>query len=159
DCPLDPGIFKPVVRYADGTQDLRQLGRIGAFTIAGYWSKKIKTADDERIFDLLSRRLNDANERVAMQAAFYLRLLPDPRADVAAAKLLKIENNAIVQPITNALASTAMELPAEYRDKNFVAEAAAGNSRRGRQLFEKLGCVKCHAANATDAGGGALSLV
>jgi putative heme-binding domain-containing protein len=159
DCPLDASTFNPMAQYADQMEDLRQFGRIGAFTFATFWAKKTKTEGDQRIFDLLMRRLNDADERVAKQAAFYLRLLADSRTDVAAAQLLKIENAAIVQPIQGATAATAVELQPEYRDKNWANEAAAGNAEQGRVLFDKLGCLKCHAINPTDAGSGAPSLV
>ena len=159
DCPLDASTFSPKAQYADKVEDLRQYGRIGAFTFASYWAKKTKTADEQRMFDLLMRRLNDANEQVAKQAAFYLRLLADPRTDVTAAKLLKIENAAIVEPIQSAIAATATELPPQYRDTDWAAAAVAGNAGQGGKLFDKLGCVKCHAIKPTDAGGGAPSLV
>ena len=159
DCPLDGATFSVTTQYADKVEDLRQYGRIGAFALAGYWAKKTRTADEERMFDLLMRRLNDADERVAKQAAFYLRLLADPRTDLTAAKILKIENAAIVEPIQSAIAATATELPPQYRDTDWAAAVAAGNADQGGKLFDKLGCAKCHAIKSTDAGGGAPSLV
>lgn len=158
DNPLATGQFQLSVQYADGVMDLSKLGRVGHFTSAEAWNKIKPTADQQTLFDLLERRLHDADERVAKQAAYYLRLLADSRTDVAAARLLKIENAPVVQPIQGATAATATELPPEYRNKNWAAEAAAGNAVQGRKLFEKLGCVKCHASQPTDAGGGAPSL-
>ena len=159
DCALDASIFNPKPQYDGGAQDLREHGRIGAFTIAGYWAKKAKSEEEQTMFHSLARRLNDANERVAMQSAYYLRLLADPRTDEAAARLLKITTNApVVQPIASAVAATSTDVPEAYRNRNWVAEAAAGNPKQGRALFEKLGCVKCHAAADSDAGRGAPSL-
>lgn len=159
DCPLDVSTFNPKPQYDGGVEDLRSYGRIGAFTMAGYWAKKTRSADEERIFNLLARRLHDADPRVARQSAFYLRLLADPRSDAAAAVLLGITNAPVVQPIQGAVAATSIELPVEYRGRAWADEAAAGHPEQGRVLFEKLGCVKCHAARESDVSGGGPSLV
>jgi putative heme-binding domain-containing protein len=71
---------------------------------------------------------------------------------------LKIKSNAVVKPIASAKASAATELPAEYRDADWAAEAAAGNADEGRKLFDTRGCAKCHAIKSTDTGGGAPNL-
>lgn len=159
DCPLDVSTFNPKPRYDGEVVDLRELGRLGAFTMAGYWAKKTRSSEEERAFQLLARRLHDAEERVARQAAFYLRLLADPRTDETAARILKIENAPVVPPIQGALAATSTELPAAYRGKDWAAEAALGRVAAGRDLFESRGCIKCHAVKDTDRGSGAPSLV
>ncbi|PYI86353.1 MAG: hypothetical protein DME26_09195 [Verrucomicrobia bacterium] len=158
ECPLDASSFNPRPRYDGGTEDLREHGRIGAFTIAAYWAKKTKSEEEQKMFNCLARRLNDADERVAKQSAYYLRLLADPSTDAAAARLLKITNAPVVLPIKSAVVATSTELPAAYRNTDWAAEAAVGNADHGRVLFEKLGCIKCHAAAAGDAGGGGPSL-
>jgi len=161
DIPLSMSQFGLKVQYADGIVDLSQLGRIGHFTLAEAWGKMKPTADQQAAFDILDRRLQDADERVAKQAALYLRLLADPRTDATAARLLKIENAPVIQPIAGAVASTATELPPEYRgysDKDWAAAAAAGNPDKGRKTFTSHGCIACHAIRESDAGGGGPSL-
>jgi putative heme-binding domain-containing protein len=158
DCPLDPSTFNPKPQYDEGLEDLREYGRIGAFTMAAYWAKKTKSQMEQGLFDALARRLNDADERVARQAAFYLRLLADPRTDEAAARQLNITNAPVVEPIQTAVAATSTELPAAYHNRDWPAEAAAGDAERGRVLFATLGCIKCHATSDQDPGGGGPSL-
>jgi len=161
DIPLSTSQFSLKAQYADGIVDLSPLGRIGHFTLAEAWGKMKPTADQQAAFDLLDRRLQDAEERVAKQAALFLRLLADARTDATAARLLKIENAPVVQPIAGAVASTATELPPEYRgynDKDWAAAAAAGNPDKGRKTFTSHGCIACHAIRESDAGGGGPSL-
>jgi putative heme-binding domain-containing protein len=161
DIPLSTSQFSLKAQYADGIVDLSQLGRLGHFTLAEAWSKIKPTADQQAAFDLLDRRLQDADERVAKQAALFLRLLADPRTDATAARLLKIENAPVLQPIAGAVASTATEVPPEYRgysDKDWAAAAAKGNPDKGRKIFTSHGCVMCHAIRDSDAGGGGPSL-
>lgn len=159
DVPLDVSTFNPKPQYDGGAEDLCKFGRIGAFTMASYWGKKAKSEDEQKLFNSLARRLNDADDRVARQSAFYLRLLADPSTDAAAARLLQITNAPVVQPIQSAVAATATEVPAQYRNTDWAAAAARGSRDHGRVLFEKLGCLKCHAASDGDAGGGGPSLV
>ncbi len=158
DVPLDVSTFNPKPQYDGGAIDLRELGRIGAFTMAAYWGKKDKSVEEQKMFNSLARRLNDADDRVARQAAFYLRPLADARTDAVAARLLRITNAPVVQPIKSAFPATATELPVQYRNTDWAAEAARGSPDHGRILFEKLGCIKCHAASDGAAGGGGPSL-
>ncbi len=151
--------FAREVQYVGEQVKLETLGAHANFTMADVWKRnKEKIPDGEKIFGFLQSRLYDADEQIAKQAAFYLRLLADPRTDVAAASLLKIKSNAVVKPIANAVASTVTDLPVEYRDADWAAETAAGNAGEGRKLFDMRGCVKCHAIRPTDAGGGAPNL-
>jgi putative heme-binding domain-containing protein len=50
-------------------------------------------------------------------------------------------------------------VPAEFLAVDWQREAKKGNAEEGRKLFGTLGCVKCHAIVADQAGGGAPSLV
>jgi putative heme-binding domain-containing protein len=50
------------------------------------------------------------------------------------------------------------KIAAAFRDKDWNREALRGDAARGRALFGSLGCVKCHALVADQAGGGAPSL-
>jgi putative heme-binding domain-containing protein len=151
--------FAPTAQYADEKVETRAFGPLSNFTMAEVWEQnKEKIPDGEEIFAILQRSLYDADEHVAKQAAFYLRLLADPRTDTAAAAFLKIKSDAILKPITGAVASTSTDLPAEYRKADWAAEAAAGNADAGRQLFNTRGCATCHAIKPADAGRAAPSL-
>jgi hypothetical protein len=75
------------ITYADKKVDLRELGRIGLFTVAEHWKAAKRTDEQEAIFSLLQSRLDDADERVRLQAAHFLFLLNDPRTEPAIAKL------------------------------------------------------------------------
>ncbi len=72
---------------ADGKLDLRTLGRIGNYTIAEHWRAGKHTAEQDRLFALLRKMLADPNEPVRLQAAYYLRLLNDPRGEPDVARV------------------------------------------------------------------------
>jgi putative heme-binding domain-containing protein len=77
------------VRFLDETVDLRKLGRIGMFTVAEHWNGHPHTVEQEALFALLRRRLDDADEKVRLQAAYFLSLLDDPRSEPALRALRK----------------------------------------------------------------------
>lgn len=74
------------IPYADGTVNLRDLGRVGSFTMAGRWKALPHSDEEEQLFASLMRALDDRNDRVRLQAAYFLRLLNDPRSEPAVAK-------------------------------------------------------------------------
>lgn len=163
DVPLDLGNRQGYhVNYADGPIDLAADTRIGIFTIADAWAKRKKTAEDQDLFALLQRRLFDADPNIAKQAAFFLRLLKDDRADLAAGKVLGLPANASLDPpaIKNVKQSAARrsELAPQFTRQNWAEEAAHGDPVRGKQLFQARGCGNCHAVQEGDKGGGAPSL-
>jgi putative heme-binding domain-containing protein len=49
-------------------------------------------------------------------------------------------------------------VPADFLEIDWPREAKKGDAEQGRKLFGSLGCVKCHAITADQAGGGAPSL-
>lgn len=68
-----------IVEYADGKVDLRDRGRIGTFTIAAHWKADKHTVEQELLFKLMRRMVDDANETVGLQATAFLLLLDDAR--------------------------------------------------------------------------------
>jgi putative heme-binding domain-containing protein len=78
-----------VIRFADATEDLRHLGRLGNFTVAEHWRAGKHSDDQERLFALLQRMLSDPAEPVRLQAAHFLFLLDDPRSEPAVARVRK----------------------------------------------------------------------
>jgi putative heme-binding domain-containing protein len=77
----------PEIPFAEGTIDLRTLGRIGNYTVADHWRIGKHTDEQEALFALLLARLEDADEQVRLQAAHYLYLLNDPRSEPLVAKV------------------------------------------------------------------------
>ncbi len=83
DYPLQPWRDEKVytVTYDNETVDLRTLGRVGVFAVAEHWRVGNHTAAQERLFQLLLSKLEDQDEKVRLQAAQFLWLLKDSRAE------------------------------------------------------------------------------
>ena len=72
------------IHYADEAQpiDIRTFGLpIGLFTTAEHWKTLKHTEEQEQLFSLLMERLEDSDEQVKLQAAYFLSLLNDPRSE------------------------------------------------------------------------------
>jgi glucose/arabinose dehydrogenase len=78
-----------IIAYADGRLDLRQIGRIGRYTVAEHWKADMHTADQELLFTLLRRMLNDTDGPTRVQAARFLALLNDSRSEKEVEGVLK----------------------------------------------------------------------
>jgi len=87
--PLSPwrseGVYH--VQYADEKVDLRTFGRIGLFTLAEHWNAGKHTTEQEDLFALLQKRLDDTHEPVRLQAVHFLSLLNDARTEPRIAKV------------------------------------------------------------------------
>lgn len=85
DAPLAPQQKEEsnIILYADEKEpiDLRKLGRVGNYTVAEHWQVLTHTEEQERLFGLLMDRLVDKSDRIRLQAAHFLSLLNDPRAE------------------------------------------------------------------------------
>ncbi len=157
--PLNPKGFNAKVQYADGIENLAPHARLGVFTIADAWAHRTRTSEEETIFALLTRRMDDADARVARQAAFFLRLLKDKRVDAKASALLGISFNTPTNtPIANALTTGIIELPETFQNFDWQTEAARGDTKKGQELFTTRGCAVCHEIKSGDKGGGGPSL-
>lgn len=75
-----------VIQFIDAKVDLREYGRVGTYTVAEHWKAAPHTAEQEQLFALLKERLDDADERVRLQAAHFLSLLNDARTEPLIAK-------------------------------------------------------------------------
>ncbi len=89
--PKGNGWFNPELRFADEpkTVDLTKLGPIGSFTMAEKWKATKHTDEEEKLFAMLLAALNDSDDLVRSQAAYYLGWLRDPRSEpkIAAVRL------------------------------------------------------------------------
>lgn len=162
--------------FTDGAVDLRDLGSIGTFTAAEHWKAAAHTPDQERLFSLLLDSLDDADERVRLQAAHFLCLLSDPRSEpVVAAVRARVEaaRAAAEGPGTgpslerpSAVPGSALGAdrpaydPATFEGIDWQVEAAKGDPSRGRLLFGEagVGCSKCHAVTPDQSVAGGPSL-
>jgi len=89
--PKFNGWFNPVLTFADEpkTVDLGKLGPIGSYTMAEKWKAAKHTDEEEKLFALLLKALDDSDDIVRSQAAYYLGWLRDPRSEpkIAAVRL------------------------------------------------------------------------
>jgi putative heme-binding domain-containing protein len=65
--------------FADAAEpvDLKKLGRTGSFTMAELWRATTRTPEQLQLAGLLARLLDDEDNQVRLQAAWYLSLLRD----------------------------------------------------------------------------------
>ncbi len=70
-----------VITYADATVNLKELGRVGSFTIAQRWRTLGPNDDEKRLYEELLDKLGDRDDRVRLQAGYFLSLLDDARAN------------------------------------------------------------------------------
>jgi putative heme-binding domain-containing protein len=160
--PLTPGNGGYRVTYAGGvTENLPGHGRMGNFTTADAWRSRAPTTEQALLFSLLGRRLEDADEHIAKQAAIFVRLLADPSNLARADELLGIP--AAVQKESNvaiagAKATGVTEMPEAFRKLDWSKEVLSGDINAGQKLFAARGCANCHAIKAGETGGGAPSL-
>lgn len=161
-----------LVQYADEKVDLRKLGRLGMFTMAGLWNGVKHSSDQEKLFALLAARLDDSAESVRLQAAAFLNLLDDPRSQPrvnAVREELERRTKERVAAIAAAAPKTGEFLddnrpawdPAVFSGIDWEKEVRGGDATRGQKLFGTggVGCVKCHAIDDANpvAGGPSLS--
>lgn len=78
-----------VIQFDDAKIDLRELGRLGNFTVAEHWKAGQHAAEQEALFDLLVDLLSDKSEQVRLQAAHFLLLLNDARSEPLVAKTIR----------------------------------------------------------------------
>ena len=160
--PLDEGMAGgDTVTYAGGVrEDLRRRGPMGNFTMADAWGAGARSGEEETLFALLLHRLDDADEKVVRQAAFFLRLLDDPRSEREAAAALGLAAHPARSgaALTSAASTGATEMPAAFRNLDWASEAAKGDAKKGQELFATRGCATCHSIRDGDAGSGGPSL-
>jgi putative heme-binding domain-containing protein len=79
------------------------------------------------------------------------------RAGVTATQPEKVGGATLAQRLREG-AGKSEAVPAEFLALDWPKEANKGDAEQGRKLFGSLGCAKCHAITADQAGGGAPSL-
>lgn len=87
--PGDSAFFSTKLRFADAPEPiaLASHGPVGSYTTAQKWASTKATAEEERLFRRLLKALDDQADPVRSQAAFYLGLVRDPRAEAGIARV------------------------------------------------------------------------
>jgi putative heme-binding domain-containing protein len=156
--------------HPGGPIDLRDLGApIGTFRMADWWKDvKVRKANQTE-FDRLQKALADKDQTVATIAATGLFFLNDKKIDaevatvleksettlsMVAGKLSKAELKKALLALKGAKLSTDTEIPEAFRKIDWDSKTAPkGNVANGKLLFTQRGCVACHLAPDTGAGG------
>ena len=81
--PAEGAFFKLKLPFADTAEpvSLTAKGRSGSFTMAKYWSTIARSAEQDKLFEILNERLDDSDRLVRLQAAYFLSLLRDSRTE------------------------------------------------------------------------------
>ena len=81
--PKESSFFKTKQHFygTPNETDLASFGRIGSYTMAERWKVTEHSRDEEALFALLTRALDDRSDAVGLQAAYWLSLLHDPRSE------------------------------------------------------------------------------
>jgi putative heme-binding domain-containing protein len=135
--------------------------KTGNFTMAERWAEGSKSPDDEKLFATLERRLDDPIRDHAKQAAFFLRMLKDPRTEARSSAVLglRADQSAHATPLKGATSTGITELPEAFAKVDWTVEVVAGDAQRGAKLYTERGCAVCHAAKAGDRGSGGPALI
>ncbi|MCH2126604.1 MAG: galactose-1-epimerase [Pirellulaceae bacterium] len=102
--PLQPWPNEAVytLAYDNETIDIRTLGPVGIFTTAEHWAAGKHSKQQEALFEVLLSRLQDTDGQVRLQAAHFLSLLKDDRAEpgIEQARALTQRQRLQTAPIT-----------------------------------------------------------
>jgi putative heme-binding domain-containing protein len=101
---------------------------------------------------------NDLLLRVGHAGDGRLSLRFRARGEVVAALPEKLGFALLARRLREGGGKGGQEVAAEFLEVDWQTEARKGDAAQGRKLFGALGCVKCHAITADQAGGGAPSL-
>jgi putative heme-binding domain-containing protein len=118
--PADNAFFKGKIPYADAVVDLRALGRVGSYTTAEYWKAIEPSPEQDELFGLLLRRLNDPADPVRLQAAYFLSLLRDARSEPAVAEaVLAVQKNRLATAPLREVRQVWATGPFDEKDRGF----------------------------------------
>ena len=125
--PRESAFFSPRLRFADSTDpvDLAALGPLGSYTTAQRWAAVPHTPAEEHLFKLLLAALDDRDERVRLQASYYLGWLRDARSD---ARVARVRREAKTRGLSDRPAVVVKEV---WQIGRFPDQAAAQALERG----------------------------
>ena len=158
------------LNHPEGPIDLRDLGApIGIYRMSDWWQDTEIRESSRGEFDRLQKALEDPDKVVTITAATGLFFLKDDQADakvitvlgnsetalsMAAGQATKAELKKALLALKGATFSTDTEIPEAFREIDWdAATAPKGDPANGKVLFTQRGCVACHLAPDTGAGG------
>jgi len=123
--PKQSSFFKTQLRFWGESRDidLSELGRIGSYTTAQRWAAAPHSPLEKQLHCLLLSALDDASDRVRLQAAYWLSLLKDQDTDYLVATTQR-----------NVLISRLLSSPQTSVDKAWLAASIRINSNTARTI-------------------------
>ena len=148
---------QPIVLWIGSQQQVRILqdGRTVWENAAGRPFK----ADEDRIPLTLQAGSNDFLIRVHTSARAILGIAYEAAGPVNLTLPDQLDSQRLAERLAQAKNSTeSADIPPQFAQINWEKEWRSGNLQHGRQLFDSLGCSKCHAITNDSPGGGGPSL-
>ena len=148
---------QPAVLWVGSQQQLRvyQNGRVIWENASG----RVFKADEDRIDVTLQAGSNEFLVRVHTTAHAILGVNYEAGGPVNVSLPDPLDTQRLAERLAQAKDSADMtSVPPEFSKVDWEKEWKSGNAEHGRQLFDSLGCGKCHAATADSPGGGGPSL-
>ncbi len=128
--------------------ELAALGRIGSYTTAERWARTAHRPDDLRRVELLTAALQDSDERVQLQAAWWLGLLRDPACEPLIERTRRELATHRLAAATAHCARAAVAARSAARRRCAATQPGAAAHRPGRPL--RHGRWRAHLANRAD---------
>jgi len=130
-----------MVQFADARIDLRELGRVGNYTVAEHWKARAHSEDQERLFTFLLGRVEDPEEKVRIAAAHFLQLLDDSRSEplvkkvflaaetrrLDAARLTRVSSAWLAGPFSDGEEGFGRSHPPEFGPVDLAATYTTGS--------------------------------
>jgi len=122
-------------------------------------SSRIFKSDEDRIDLTLQPGSNEFLIRVHASSRATLGINYESAEPVNVSLPDPLDTQRLAERLAQAKdAADATSIPPEFAKIDWEKEWKTGDPARGRQLFDSLGCSKCHAATADSPGGGGPSL-
>jgi putative heme-binding domain-containing protein len=154
---IESALSQPIVLWVGSQQQLRvyQNGRMVWENASGRPFKP----DEDRIDLTLQPGSNEFLVRVHTSAHAILGLNYEAAQPVNVSLPDPLDTQRLAERLSQAKDSADMtSIPPEFAKIDWEKEWKTGDAAHGRQLFDTLGCSKCHAATADSPGGGGPSL-
>jgi putative heme-binding domain-containing protein len=148
---------QPLILWLGSQQQVRvwQNGRI----VWDNWAGRAFKEDEDRIPLTLQGGSNDFLIRVHSSAHAMVGIAYEAGEAVHVTLPDQLDSQQLAERLAQAKnSSESADIPPQFAKIDWEKELRTGNSQHGRQLFDSLGCSKCHAITNDAPGGGGPSL-
>jgi putative heme-binding domain-containing protein len=148
---------QPIILWVGSQQQVRiwQNGRI----VWDNWAGRPFKENEDRVPLTLAAGSNDFLIRVHTSAHAILGIAYEAGQPVNVDLPDQLDSQRLAERLAQAKGSTeSAEVPPEFAKVDWERAWLTGNAQHGRQLFDSLGCSKCHAITNDAPGGGGPSL-